>query len=203
LNEDFSLMNSLRRVFEAIASGQGVSRSMLRELGGQRRYSGARRMLLLGHSLESAVGELVKGSSKEVGVLGSLLMEARKSSASVVGRSSESVSNTVEKWAKLRENRRLEAQSQQFRGVLASGVMGAVTSMVCTLGPLLGSFGLMGQHTVSGDPWLPVTGGCLALMGSTMLGLSLSGGRFYRSPAVCMALFFLVRFAVGPLAQAG
>ncbi|HYC27053.1 MAG TPA: hypothetical protein VEB67_03430, partial [Nitrososphaerales archaeon] len=71
MNEDFSLMNSLRRVFEAIASGQGVSRSMLRELGGQRRYSGARRMLLLGHSLESAVGELVKGSSKEVGVLGS------------------------------------------------------------------------------------------------------------------------------------
>ncbi|MDE1858411.1 MAG: hypothetical protein KGI26_05040 [Thaumarchaeota archaeon] len=199
MNQDLGRIQSLRRVLEAVGQGSGVSRSIVVVMGkGGVPGRDTARLLLLGNPIRSAMAPLVEASGEEVSMLASLIVAAPKSSAPLVGRSAGAVARTLERWVEARENRALEQKVLRFRSLVTSAVLGAVTSMLATLGPLVGSLGFVGGEA-TGPGALVYGAAAMAAIGSGMLGAFMSGSRFYVNVAVCLAAFGLVWAAASPL----
>jgi len=204
MKDVFSLILSLRKVLESVGNGRGVSQCLVEELRGsgpQGKKVAAN--LLLGLPLDVATRPLLGNKSDEVGMLASLVMASAEGSTSVAGKSGETLSYTLEKWAKARDNARLEQKVMQFRSLIASGVLGAVSSMIATIGPVLGSLSLSAQAGVE-----PVASGtvlygaaAMTLVASGMLGLFVSGKRFYLNVAASALTFLFLHLLVSPLAS--
>jgi len=200
LNPDLSMVLSLRRVLESAESGRGMSRSIVIELGPVRPAgTNSARMLLLGLPLPVALRPLVEDGSVEVGMLASLIVSTPRSSTPLVGKSGGELAGTLEKWVKLRENRRLEQNVLRFRSVITSGVLGAVTAMVATLGPIVGSLSFTSPAVQGASGVLPAAA-VMTAVSSGMLGLFMSGRRLYVNLSVAMAVFALVSLLASPLA---
>ena len=159
------------------------------------------RLLLLGNPIPAAVRPMVEGSGAEVAMLASLIVASPGSSAPVVGRSGGATARTLERWVKARENRALERKVIRFRGLVTSGVLGAVTAMVAALGPLVGSLSFVGG-AVAGPGALGIGAAAMAAVSSGMLGLYTSGRSLYANVAVTLAVFALVWGAASPLGGA-
>ncbi|MDG6910685.1 MAG: hypothetical protein JRN08_09985, partial [Nitrososphaerota archaeon] len=140
MNVDLGGLLSLRRVLESAADGKGMAGSLVKELGDVRPLgSDTARMLLLGFPLSVSLRSLVEDGSEEVSMLASLIVSAPRSSTSLVGRSGEALATTLERWVKARESGKLEHRVLRFRSLVTSGVLGAVTAMVASLGPVVGN----------------------------------------------------------------
>jgi hypothetical protein len=200
MNPELSMVRSLRKVLESAGEGRGLARSAVDEL---RRASPAgletSRMLLLGIPLRSSLGPIAEGGFHEASMLASLIIAAPRSSASMVGRSGEELAGTLERWIRARENRRLEQKVLRFRSLVTSGVLGAVTAMVASLGPLLGSLNFDG--TAQGpDPVTLLAGAAaMAAIASALLGLFMSGRGFLLNVAVTLLVFVAVGALATPL----
>jgi len=201
LNPDLSMVRSLRKVLESAKEGKGMSRSVVEEL---RNYpplgSDASRMLLLGYPLRASLRPMVELASGESALLASLIVASPRSSAQLVGRSGETLAGTLERWVKVREGRRLEQRVLRFRSLVTSGVLGAVTSMVASLGPLIGRLNFTGSSVPADPTTLLVGAAVMAALGSAVLGLFMSGKGFVANLAVTLGVFAIVSSVASPLA---
>jgi hypothetical protein len=201
MNKDASMILSLRRVLEKTGEGSGVSRAVVEELG---RTEGAgrasARLLLLGNTIADSLRPMVEGTSEEVSLLASLVVAAPGSSAPLVGRSGGAIASTVERWVKVKESRALEQRVLRFRSLVTSGVLGAVTAMIASLGPLIGNLSFTGGAT-TGSGALLFGAAAMAAISSGMLGAFMGGRRFYLNVIVALGAFTLVSVAAIPLAS--
>jgi hypothetical protein len=201
MNPDLSLVFSLRRVLESAGEGKGMAQSIVEELRASKPSADTARMILLGLPLQISLAPLVWGESKEVSMLASLIIGTPKSSAFLVGKNGEAVSLTLERWLKAKENSKLESRVMRFRSLVASGVLGAVTAMVASLGPLVSSLSFSdAQPPVDAGTLLLAAAGMTAVS-SGMLGMFMSGRRFYPNVLVALGAFAIVGFLVHPLAS--
>lgn len=180
----------------------GVSQALVRELGGagpQGKEVGRR--LLLGLPLRLALDPISRGEHAEASMLALLVLQSRNGSALLTAKKGATFSFLAEKWVKSRENQRLEGKVRRTRGLIASGVSGAVSGMIASIGPLLGSL----SNLASAGPPVMVSlllpAAAMAVISSAMLGLYTSGKGFYVNAAVAAAVFLLVTLAVAPLAD--
>ena len=201
MNPELDMVLSLRRVLESAEAGMGMSQAVVRELGPVPLAGvGAARMLLLGFPLGVSLRELVEGRSEEVGMLASLAVSSPRSSTALVGQSGGELAVTLERWVKLRENGRLEQKVLRFRSVITCGVLGAVTAMVATLGPLVGSLSFTAPSTQGTLELIPAAG-VMTAVSSGMLGLFMSGRRMFVNVAIALASFAVVWAVASPLAS--
>jgi hypothetical protein len=142
----------------------------------------------------------VENGSEEVGMLASLIVSTPRSSTALVGKSGEELAGTLERWVKLRENRRLEQRVLRFRSVITSGVLGAVTAMVAALGPIVGGLSFTGPAVQGASGVLPAAA-VMTAVSSGMLGLFMSGRRMFVNLAIALVVFALVSLLASPLAS--
>lgn len=200
MNQDLFLVRSLRKVLESAAVGKGMARSVVEELRLSPPPSPqVAKMLLLGHPLRTAMGSLLESSSLEASMLASLIVASPGSSSLLVAEKGEALAGILERWIKAEENRELEEKVMRFRGVVMSGVMGAVTAMVASLGPLVGSLNFGGASPAADPATLLMGGAAMAGIGSAVLGFYMSGKRFPVNVAITLGVFALVSAAVAPL----
>lgn len=202
MSGELSTVLALRRVLQSVANGRGIAESIVRELphdarGGEE----SARSVLLGLPLQVALQSVTNGASSEVSMLASIVVQLAKISAPLGGKNGEALSYILERWVKVRESNRLEERVQRFRALIASAVLGAVTAMISTLGPLLASFGSGGLGVSQGSSNFLYAGFAMAISSSAMLGVFISGRRFYLNVSVTVATFALVSLLVAPLAE--
>ncbi len=201
MNPELSTVLALRRVLESAGSGMGMSQSIVKGLSSvSPKGKDVARLLLLGFPLAVALRPLTEGRSDEVAMLASLIVSTPRSSATLVGRSGEELADTLERWVKLKENRRMEQKVMRFRSVVTSGVLGAVTAMVASLGPLVGSLNFAAPVAQSASGLLPAAAGMTAIS-SAMLGLFMSGRGMFVNVGVALAVFAAVSTVASPLAS--
>jgi hypothetical protein len=202
LNSDLSLMHSLRKVLESAEQGMGMAQSLVRVF----RSAGlpgkdVARLTLLGFPLSASLHPLEAGESEEAAMLASLIVGSAKGSARLVGENGGQILGTLERWVKMKENDRLERKVLTFRALVASGILGAITAMVATLGPLLGSLGVSAAYQSTSPVLFPLAAAAMAAASSAMLGYYMSGRRLYVNLATSMAAFAFVYLVASPLAN--
>ena len=202
MSSELSMLRSLRRILESAAEGEGLARSIAEELRGSAPPGpDSARRVLLGYPLQASLGPLVESPSEEVAMLASLVVAAPRSSAALVGRSGEELAGTLERWVKARESRRLEQKVLRFRSVVTSGVLGAVTAMVASLGPLVGSLNFQGSARPVDPITLLVGAAVMAAVSSAVLGLFMSASGILFNVGVTLAVFAVVGAVALPLAS--
>lgn len=202
MSSELSMVRSLRMVLESAEEGRGMARSVVQVLrSSSPPGKGAARSLLLGYPLSVSLRPLIDSASEEAAMLASLVVSAPRSSTSVVGVKGEELGATLERWVKARESRRLEQKVLRFRSVVTSGVLGAVTAMVATLGPLVGSLDFQAPAPPADAPTLLAGAAVMAAMSSAVLGLYMSGRGFLLNVVVTLGVFALVSAVASPLAS--
>ncbi len=200
MTTELDAVRSLRRVLEAAGEGKGMSRALVEELEGSgASMSEAARMLLLGYPIQASLRPVIDGRLQEASMLASLIVAAPRSSAAQVGRNGKAMAATLERWVKVKESSKMEMRVLRFRSLLTSGVLGAVTAMVASLGPLVANLGLASQPAA--DPqYLIYAAAAMTGLSSAMLGYYMSGTRLFVNVGVAMAAFALVAALASPLA---
>ena len=202
MTDELSLLLTLRRVLESARDGRGVAETLVRELRDAglpgKEVAGK---LLLGLPLTVSARSLLMGKSNEVAMLASLIVSSATSSAPLVGRNGEVLSYTLERWVKAKENRRLEERVLRFRSMIASAILGAVSGMLASLGPVLGSLNFSAGHGQASPGYLPYAAGVMIIVSSGLLGLFMARGRFYVNVVASTLAFVLVSVLVAPLAS--
>jgi hypothetical protein len=200
LTKDLQTILSLKRALESARKGMGISQALLREFSRSKAEGReVARLLLLGFPLKKSLSPMSDKGTEEVSMLSSLVVGAPRSSVSVVGRSGMMLATTLESWIRERENRILEQKVMRFRGFVTSGVLGAVTAMMASLGPVVGNLNFLTNAAQSGGGDLLIWAAGLAGVSSGMLGLYLSGRGFVLNVVIALSTFALVASAVAPL----
>jgi len=199
MNPDLAMVLSLRRVLESAKDGMGLSRSIVEELSRPLSpNSEPAKMLLLGYPLSTSLKHLSVDGSQEVAMLASLIVSAPKSSSTLVGSSGEALATTLERWVNAKESAKLEQKVLRFRSMVTSAVLGAVTAMLASLGPLVGNLNFTSVPTTSPAALLPMAA-VMTAVSSGMLGLFMSGRRFSQNIGVSLVLFAIVSAITSPL----
>ncbi len=200
MNPDLFLVRSLRRILESASDGKGMAQSVVEELRlSPLPWSRAAKMTLLGYPLRTSMEAILDSTSAEAAMLASLIVASPRSSALLVGRRGEVLAGTLERWVKAKENRKLEEKVMRFRSMVTSGVLGAVTAMIASLGPLVGGLNFAGTAPPLDPTALLVGGAAMAAIGSGVLGFYMSGRGFPVNVAVTLGVFGLVSAAASPL----
>jgi hypothetical protein len=204
MNRDLSLLVSLGNVLDSVRKGRGVSQALVVEF---RRSPGlgrtAARMTLLGFPVGSALRPLEESGSEEVSMLAALITTSQRGSSRLVGERGRSLAATLERWLRAKESDRLEGRVMRWRGLIASGVLGAVSAMVATLGPLVSGLSFASTSVSAPSPYLPAVAALMVAASSSMLGVFMSGRGFLPNLVTSMAAFWVVSFSVSPLASVG
>ncbi len=201
MNDDLALVATLRRAFELVSRGMGLAEALVRSLpsSGTAGKDVARR-ILLGFPVSASLGPMLSGSD-EVAALALLLGTGHKSGAKPLGQSGERVSLLLEGWIKLRESRKLEERVQRFRSLIVSCVVGGVSAMIATLGPILSSLYSTTTGLPDGTGLTLYAGAAMAATSSAMLAIYVSERRFYLNVALSLISFVAVWGFVSPLAS--
>jgi len=201
LNPDLSTILSLRRVLESAGEGMGMAQSLVREIRDVEPLgTETARLLLLGLPLNVALRNLTRTKSEEVSMLASLMVSAPRSSSTLVGKSGGAFAGTLERWVKARESGKLEQKAMRFRSLITSAVLGGVSAMISSLGPLVGNLALTDTPATVNTVTLLYAAAALTAVSSGMLGLFMSGRGFYVNVGVSLAVFALVSALASPLA---
>jgi hypothetical protein len=202
VNTELGRILALKKVLESASEGMGMAQSVVRELRGIKPTgSESARRLLLGHPLAVALRPLVESGCEEVSMLASLIVSAPKSSSAIIGRSGGILADTLERWIRAKESGKLQQKALRFRSLVTCGVLGAVTAMVASLGPLVGSLDFTGVSQPTGSTMLLYSSAGLTGISSCMLGLFMSGRSFYLNVAVALGVFAVVSTLASPLAN--
>jgi len=183
-----------------VANGRGVSGSLVatfRRAG--EGLGGVARASLLGYPPAESLWDVVHGEGHEAGMLASLVVNGARGDARLVGRKGERLSLTLEGWIKAREGRRMEQKVLRFRGLVVSGVLGAVLGMVSSVGPLVGGLNFTTPLPPVDPAYIEAAAAAMACLSSGMLGIYMSGRGFLVNVAATLAVFALVTLAVSPL----
>ena len=200
MDRAISLILCLRRVLESAGAGRGIAGSVVLDLRELPQGREAARLVLLGHSFRDAL-DSIRAETPEASTLVSLIGSAQGSSIAAISANGGALSVSVEKWLKARESARLQSRVMAFRGVVASGVMGAVSAMLASIGPIVGSLDLMGTGMHPDPTGLAVAAAAMAATGSGFLGAFIHRKSLYIDVAVSLAAFTLVSIAFAPLAS--
>ena len=202
MNTELVRILTLKRVLESAGEGMGVAQSVARELRrAETPGSEAARLVLLGYPLAVALRPLIECGCEEVSMLASLIVTAPRSSSIVIGRSGGILASTLERWVKAKESGKLQQKVLRFRSLVTCGVLGAVTAMVASLGPLVGTLDFTGASQPTGSTMLLYSAAGFAGISSCMLGLYMSGRSFYLNVVVALGVFTLVSTLASPLAN--
>ena len=200
MNSELVRILTLKKVLESASEGMGMAQSVAREL--RRDESPGResaRLVLLGYPLAVALRPLIESGCEEVSMLASLIVSAPRSSSVIIGRSGGMLASTLERWVKAKESGKLQQKALRFRGLVTCGVLGAVTAMVASLGPLVGTLDFTGASQPAGSTTLLFSAAGLTGVSSCMLGLFMSGRSFYLNAVVALGVFTLVSTLASPL----
>ena len=202
MNTELVRILALKKVLESASEGMGMAQAVARELRRAEPLGReSARLVLLGHSLAFALRPLVESGCEEVSMLASLIVSAPKSSSTMIGRSGGILAGTLERWVKAKESGKLQQKALRFRSLVTCGILGAVTAMVASVGPLVGSLDLTGTPPPTSSATLLYSASALAAISSGMLGLFMSGRSFYLNVAVTLGVFILVSAIASPLAN--
>jgi hypothetical protein len=195
-------MMQLRRVFVSASAGMGVATALVKtfRLATTDGKEVARR-ILLGLPVKVALAPVVNDSSKEVSMLARLLAESTTASARIIGAKGETLSLILEKWLKMKEARDMERKVLQMRSHIMSAVLGAVVAMLATLGPLVSGLSFTSQSLPINATTLLGASASMVIVSSSMLGVFMSGRRFYVDTLVALAAFAVAAAAISPLAN--
>jgi len=200
MKDELPVIFALKKVLESAGSGDGIAHSLVVEL---RRMvpegSAVARMILLGNPLPVSLRPLAESKSGEISMLSTLIGSASRSSTAMVGRSGRAFAAVLERWVRLRENVKLEMKVQAFRSLVTSGVLGAVTAMLASLGPLVANLNFIEGSAPQPAGSLLLAAGCMTAISSGMLGFYMSGRRFILNVMVAMLVFGFVSAVVSPL----
>jgi hypothetical protein len=201
VNEDLAEVMALGKVLESASEGRGMSRALVEEFArGKGTLRDAAKMLLLGHPIPESLRASAEEGSAEVSMLASLIRSTPGSSTTLVGANGRAMARTLERWVNLRETARMEQRVHSFRSLITSGVLGAVTAMVATLGPLVGNLNLVSAPS-SYPQYLLMAAGVMTAVSASILGYFMSGRRFVLNVAVAMTVFVIVETLASPLAS--
>jgi hypothetical protein len=201
MSKTLARIQLLKKVLASVGAGRGVSASVVlafRGGGGAERL--AARMVLLGHPPRRSMASIVSDQSRELGMLASLVTMASGSNLAAIGRKGSEFSALMERWLKAKEERLMEQKVFQMRGLIMSAVLGAVMATVSALGPLVGAGELFAGGGTSAGPALNYASAAMVVVSSSMIGLFLSGRRFYLNLVLALAVFSLALSASSPLA---
>lgn len=200
MNGKLARMQLLRRLLSSVGSGRGVSASIVLALrnGGGAEKSAAR-MVLLGFPPSKSMAPIVSDESRELGMLASLVTMAAWSNATSIGRRGKDLANILEKWLKAGEERAMESRVFQMRGLIMSAVLGALMATVSTMGPLVASSSFLTGGGAPAAQSLALVSGVMVGVSSSMLGVFLSGRKFYVNLALSIAVYLVASFAASPL----
>lgn len=202
MNRDLARLALFRRVLGLVTSGMGVSASIVRAFrAAEGEEHDAARLVLLGNPPPVSLAAIVSDDAKELGMLASLVAGASSSSAKALGRKGEALSLVLEGWLKARESRILERRVLQMRGYIMSAVLGAVMAIIAALGPVVGSIDFLQAAPQVPGPSLSYFAAAMVVASASMLGLFLSGRRFYLNLLVATMVFVLAFAAASPLAD--
>ena len=200
MNTDLVRILTLKKVLESASEGMGMAQSVARELSrAEPPERESARLVLLGYPLAVALGPVIESGCEEVSMLASLIVSAPRSSSVMIGRSGGILASTLERWVKTKESGRLQQKALRFRSLVTCGVLGAVTAMVASLGPLVGTLDFTGGSQPTGATTLLYSAAGLTGISSCMLGLFMSGRSFYLNVAVALGVFTLVSTLASPL----
>ena len=199
MNRHLGALLLLRRVLVEVGDGRGVAGALVAVFGRTTMgLSGVARATLLGYPPRESMRQLV-GWGEELGMLASLVVSGSRGDARLVGRKGERLSLTLESWIKAGEGRRMEQRVLRFRGLIVSGVLGAVLGMVCSVGPLVGGLSFTTAPPKVDPEYIEAAALAMVCLSSAMLGLYMSGRGFLIDVASALAVFVLVVVAVSPL----
>jgi hypothetical protein len=202
VNADLVRILALKKVLESASEGMGMAHSVAKELRRIRpNGSESARLVLLGHPLAIALRPLIESGSEEVSMLASLIVSAPRSSSAMIGRSGGILAGTLERWVGAKESGKLQQKALRFRSLVTCGVLGAVTAMIASIGPLVGSLDFTGTSQAAGSTMLLYAAAGLTGISSFMLGLFMSGRSFYLNVALALGVFTLVSTLASPLAN--
>jgi len=200
VNTELVRILTLKKVLESASQGMGMAQSVARELRRvQPPERESARLVLLGYPLAVALRPLIESGCEEVSMLASLIVSAPRSSSVIIGRSGGIFASTLERWVKAKESGKLQQKALRFRGLVTCGVLGAVTAMVASLGPLVGTLDFTGVSQPTGSTTLLYSAAGLTGVSSCMLGLFMSGRSFYLNVVVALGVFTLVSALASPL----
>ena len=202
MNKRLARLQLMKRVLASISAGRGVSTSIVLAL---RRGDGvekeAARRVLLGFPPSRSMASIVSDQSRELGMLGSLVTMASSSNAVAIGKKGTDLSAILERWLKAGEERAMEAKVFQMRGLIMSAVLGALMATVSSVGPLVATTNFLTAGTPASAPSLYYVSGAMVAVSSSMLGLFLSGRRFYINLGLALGVYAVASFASAPLSS--
>ena len=134
-------------------------------------------------------------------MLASLIISAPRSSSVMIGRSGSILAGILERWVKAKESEKLQQKVLRFRSLVTCAVLGAVTAMVASLGPLVGSLDFSGTSPAVSTAALAYAAAGYTGISSCMLGLFMSGRGFYVNVAIALGVFGAVTALASPLAS--
>jgi hypothetical protein len=201
MNRRLARLQLLKSVLGSISAGRGVSASVVLSLRGGKGPEGlAARLVLLGFPPSVSMAPIVSDKSRELGMLASLVTLASNSNVASVGKKGSELSTVLERWLKADDERAMEAKILRMRGLIMSAVLGAVMATVSALGPIVASTDFLGAGVAAQGPTLLYASAAMVAVSSSMLGLFLSGRRFYLNLAVGLGVFWVAFIASSPLA---
>jgi hypothetical protein len=202
MKREFAMINRLRRVFTATREGMGLATALVQTFGpADGEPKGVARMILLGLPPRVALEPIVGDGSRELSMLAGLLSTSSSSSTEAIGGKGERLSTIMERWLKMKEARIMEQRVMQMRSHLMSAVLGAVVAMLASLGPLVSNLNLIAGSAPQSSGLLVWSTACMVAISSGMLGLFMSGKRFYFDVILSLTTFAFVCYAVAPLAS--
>lgn len=201
MREEKDVLSRLRRVFSDARGGRGIHASLVLRFGGLGGHGKeVAREVLLGHPMQVALEQLQVSTSREVGLLVTLLRFSSRSSTRSIGSAGEDLSGVVKRWLDARDSMREYRRILRVRGLIVSGIMGSVVAMLATLSPVISSFGLASLSAATSGNFLVYGGVFLVTVSSSLFGMYTGADRFYVNPMVAIACYALVTAAIGPLA---
>lgn len=200
MDDDLTLIFSMRKVLGSAAAGGGLAGSLVREFATSAKGREVARRVLLGLPLQVSLAPLTSSRSSEVSMLATLIVGATEGSVPEAATKGEELSRLMERWVKARENVNMESRVLRFRSLIACGVLGAVCAMISTVGPFIESVSLGSQTPSTNPAGLAVTAAAMTASSSAMLGLYSAGKGVVLNVAVSLAAFALVYVLAAPLA---
>jgi hypothetical protein len=202
MGSDKDVVELLQLVFGDIQSGRGLHSSIVaRGASGGPKPKLLAKWVLLGFPMRVPLHSIIAHSSDEVGMLASLIMTSRSSSAFRVGQAGQDLTRVARRWMESREALAALRRVLWMRSFVTSVILGAVLGMLCTLGPVIGNFDFGSfQPARTGGGAISFGGAAMVAVSAYLLGGYSAVGRPYAQVLASVAAFVLVSIAVAPLA---
>lgn len=203
-SSELSLMGRLRRVLWLSSHGKGVAASVVetfRESKVETERSMVRK-ILLGNPAEEAAAE-VAAQNERTGDLMLFVMEHSKVDAAEISKKADRLTSLFEHWIWMKRQRLIDQKIMETRSLMIAAILGGVTAMISSLGPVLvdfqSSLSLTQPLANSTQTDSPYWGILLVVPAASFLGVFFSRKRAYLNVLVASATYLLVVYLFSPL----